>query len=268
MLQLHIGIGKAQQIERDRRVGDHPAAAGRRARPVRRGAAAGAGAGGRRRPCRARRAGVEIDLVGRHGGLHRRPPVLTPRRGALDGQARTQRLEVADRAGPARPACAPGSSAAGAPSEPVTVAGALAKLPWPESCTGWSSRAAVTSSLSSFSPATAGQVGRADMQRQAGNLRQRRAGVGNLRGQDDIVQRRQRRSRQRTARAPPGRGRWRPASAGSRGPASAARWCRPPPASRRRPRGAPAPARRRCRPRSCSRASGPNSPVRVNGAPL
>ena len=132
--QLHIGIGKSQQIERDRRVRNEPAAGSRLGgRSGRRGAAPRRRAG--RRLGERGKQGVEIDLVGRRHRLHRWPSVLTSRRGALDRQARPQGLHAQverDRRG----RLGPRSSAAGAPSEPVSVAGELSKLPWAETCTG------------------------------------------------------------------------------------------------------------------------------------
>ena len=114
------------------------------------------------------------------------PDAAAPLTVRLDPSSLQAEIERDRRADPA-----PDSSAGGTPTEPATVAGALSKLPWPETCTGWSSRAAATSSLSSFSPATAGQVGWADMQGQTGDLRQLGPGIGDLRGGGDIAQRRQ-----------------------------------------------------------------------------
>ena len=192
---------------------------------------------------------------GRHGALDRQVGPQPPGYSGRAGSARRCRRRTAARR--ARPACRPASRAC------------CRNCAWPASCTGWSSRAAVTSSLSSFSPATS--VVRSDgptCSGQAGNLRQRCAGVGNLRGDGDIMQRRQvlaRRERRQRGEVGHGCGQLQSCS---RGLAAAASGCRPRSAWRLQRPWSVCTGQALSDCRSCRRVSGPNSPAKVNGAPL
>ena len=193
-VQLQIGIRAAQQIERDRRIRDDPAAGGRLAgrRGSRRCACTG-----RRRPGERGTHRVEVDVVGRHLRLHRWPAIAAARGGALDRQVRSQRLHdqiERDRSGRLDPGQQTGRRAnrsgdgrghaveaalGGDLHRLIQTRGRQVELVEPQPCHD------------------TGQVGGSDMQRQARNIRRRGARIRHLCRQADIVQRRQIHARQK-----------------------------------------------------------------------